>query len=86
MAVVVDQKFFNAMGPIATVKDVSNCDIAWFIVAFHESDKFFSLSPGSVKYTTLEHAVEGLTAGRPVSLSQFEQRIKEKLNREKTNH
>src|SRR5204863_1798236 len=31
MAVVVDEAFFRALGPMDHVPDISNCDIAWFI-------------------------------------------------------
>jgi restriction endonuclease NotI len=79
MAVVVDHSFFSALGSMDDVRDVSNCDIAWFVVDFDESGGEFALRPGFVRLTTLERAVEGLTGGNPVSLGLFEQRIREKL-------
>jgi len=79
MAVVVDRSFFVALGSMDDVGDVSNCDIAWFVVDYDETGGEFALRPGFVRMTTLERAVEGLTGGNPVSLSLFEQRIREKL-------
>ena len=79
MAVVVDLSFFAALGAMDDVSDVSNCDIAWFVVDYDEGRGEFALKPGFVRMTTLERAVEGLTGGNPVSLSLFERRIREKL-------
>jgi hypothetical protein len=80
MAVVIDQDFFNNMAPMEKVKDVSNCDVAWFIVRFDESQGEAVLTPDKVYLTTLEQSVEGLTAGIPVSLAKFEERMREKIN------
>ena len=80
MAVVVDESFFGALGEMTAVKHVSNADIAWFVVRYDESSGEARLKPAFVHLTTLEHAVEGLTAGRPVSLDVFESRIREKLS------
>lgn len=79
MAVVVDQSFFGALGQMDSVQDVSNCDVAWFVVKYDESHGEAQLAPDFVQLTTLERAVEGLTGGLPVSLETFEQRILEKL-------
>jgi hypothetical protein len=81
MAVVVDRGFFNALGKMDSVPDISNCDIVWFIVDYKESDGQIRLTRDSIQYTTLERAVEGLTAGKPVTLSEFEHRISEKLDK-----
>ena len=37
------------------------------------------LARGGIRLTTLERAVEGLTAGVPVSLEEFEARMMDKL-------
>ena len=81
MAVVVDEAFFASLGRMDNVLDVSNSDIAWFIVGFEEGERTSRLVPRGVRYTTLERAVEGLTAGLPVSLGQFEAEIRGKLGR-----
>ena len=81
MAVVVDQDFFDALGPMEDVRHVSNCDIAWFVVKYDESANNAKLVAEAVHLTTLERAVEGLTAGVPVSLELFEERIRAKLVR-----
>jgi len=79
MAVVVDLPFWKSLGPMDRVSDVSNCDVAWFVVGYDRSPKGFSLVPHSLYLTTLERAVEGLTGGRPVSLNAFETSIRSRL-------
>lgn len=82
MAVVVDRSFFLAMGKMRAVPDISNCDVAWFIVTFRDAENGrFRLAEDQVQFTTLEDSVEGLTAGVPVSLEIFEKRILAKLQR-----
>jgi hypothetical protein len=81
MCVLVDRGFFRALSPMEMVPDISNCDIAWFVVRYDEEGDRAVLVPDFVRYTTLEHAVEGLTAGRPVNLLTFEGRIRAKLGR-----
>lgn len=36
MAVVVDRAFFDSIGAMDKVEDLSNADVAWFIVRFEE--------------------------------------------------
>jgi len=79
MCVLVDRAFFSALAPMESVDDVSNCDICWFVVRYDEGGGEARLTPGFVHLTTLERAVEGLTAGRPVTLQTFEGRIRAKL-------
>jgi hypothetical protein len=80
MAVVVDRAWFrtNVIG-VPTVADLSNCDIAWFTVGFDERTNPATLIVDEPQKQTLERAIEGLTGGFPVSLSEFERRIKEKI-------
>ena len=82
MAVVVDKHFFNSMGNLEEVDDLSSGDIAWFTVDFEEdhSGKKFKLVPHSVHVTTLERATEALTGGTPVTLTEFENGILSKLS------
>ncbi|WP_321871970.1 NotI family restriction endonuclease [Paraburkholderia tropica] len=81
MAVVVDRAFFDSIGEMDDVPDISNADIAWFIVRFEEveGEKRTRIVRDEVRYTTLERSVEGLTGGKPVSLPAFETRITEKV-------
>lgn len=81
MAVVVDRAFFDSMGEMDRVAEISNADIAWFIVRFEKGDgqKQFRIVHDEVRYTTLERSVEGLTGGKPVSLPEFEKRITVKM-------
>ncbi|NUL81290.1 MAG: hypothetical protein HUU60_01040 [Armatimonadetes bacterium] len=79
MAVVVDEPFYRSLSPMQSESDPSNADIGWFVVNYKAIEERFELAPRFVVYTTLERAVEGLTAGKPVSLETFEQRIRSKL-------
>ena len=64
------------------VEDMSNSDVAWFVVEFVSGEEGrLSLVRDGVHFTTLSRAVEGLTAGKPVALSEFEQGIRKKLGR-----
>lgn len=80
MAVVVDRAFFDSIGEMDHVDDISNADIAWFIVRFKEAEgnDRSKMVRDEVRYTTLERSVEGLTGGKPVALPVFERRIREK--------
>jgi hypothetical protein len=81
MAVVVDRAFFDSVGEMDKVEDISNADIAWFIVRFEEvpGSKYSRIVRDEVRYTTLERSVDGLTGGKPVPKSVFEERIAGKL-------
>lgn len=82
LAVVVDRGFMQVLGQMDPATDVSNSDIAWLIVDYHDTGKGRAeLKKHEFRLTTLERAVEGLTAGRPVPLPKFEKRIREKLAR-----
>lgn len=80
MAVVVDVPWFrtNVIG-VETVGDISNADIAWFLVDFDESTDPATLFVRGPELQTLERAVEGLTGGSPVTLTEFESKIRAKL-------
>lgn len=79
MAVVVDEDFFNAMGRMETVSDLSNCDVIWFVVRYEERDGRVRLVRGAHVYTRLDSAVRGLIAGRPTTQAKFEEKIRDKL-------
>ena len=81
MAVVIDNSFFSAIGKMDNVNDLSNADIAWFVVNYNEEKKDATLECGFTLFTTLERTVEGLTGGLPVSLDEFEKRIKKKIKK-----
>jgi hypothetical protein len=80
MAVVVDEAFYSAMGKMDHVKDPSNADIGWFVVRLERHGNVAILEPAFAQFTTLERAVEGLTAGLPVTLGEFEESIRLKLD------
>jgi hypothetical protein len=80
MAIVVDVPFFQSMGTMLPVTHLSNADIVWFLVDFvdREGVEEKVLTVVREVYTTLESSIEGLTGGIPVSLDEFEVRIKSK--------
>jgi len=82
MAVVVDRAFFDSIGEMDRVADISNADIAWFIVHFDEQpgQKRSRMVLDDVRFTTLERSVEGLTGGKPVPKHEFEKRIASRLS------
>ena len=82
MAVVIDKRFFESLGKMEEVDDLSSGDIAWFTVDFEEVDRGrrFRLVRDKVHVTTLERATEGLTGGYPVTLTEFEDGIRSKLS------
>lgn len=63
------------------VKDISNCDIVWVVVKYDEGVKVgkAKLAIHETIFTTLEDAVKGLTAGQPTTLTEFEERLGQKL-------
>lgn len=80
MAVVVDKAFWESLSEMREVKDLSNCEIVWFVVSFEPPvDGRISLRRHELHYTTLSHAVEGLTGGTPMSLERFESEIRVRL-------
>lgn len=81
MAVVVDRAFFDSMGDVGSVSDISNADIVWFIVTFEEvpGSKYSRIVRQDIRYSTLERSVEGLTGGKPLAQPVFEGRIAAKL-------
>ena len=80
-AVVVDLPFWNSLGEMTEVKNISNCDIAWFVVNYKRNSNMiqFKLGEHSLHLTTLDRAVEGLTGGVPTSLAAFEEDIRRRL-------
>jgi hypothetical protein len=80
-AVVVDLPFWESLGHIAEVEHPSNCDIAWFVMQYRHEGTRFRMEPAQLHLTTLDRAVEGLTGGRPTSLSDFEESLRLKLDR-----
>lgn len=85
MAVVVDKPFWESLGEMREVRDPSNSDIAWFVVTYEKATSGqFALTPHQVHYTTLSHAVEGLTGGTPMSLGNFEKQLRARTKRSST--
>jgi hypothetical protein len=81
MAVVIDRAFWESLSEIRETKDLSNCEIVWFVVSFNEAKNGrFALRRNDVHYTTLHNAVEGLTGGTPMSLERFEREIRARLS------
>jgi len=79
MCVLVDRMLFNALGRMEPVQDVSNCDIAWFVVRYDENESGVQLQHDFVHLTTLEYAIEGLAQVNGLSLLDIEKRIRKEL-------
>jgi hypothetical protein len=80
MAVVIDRAFWDSLSEMREVKDLSNCEIVWFVVSFAPpKDGRFALQRHETHFTTLDNAVEGLTGGTPMSLDRFEKQIRDRL-------
>jgi hypothetical protein len=80
MAVVIDRAFWDSLGKMREIRELSNCEIVWFVVSFAPSrDGRFSLRRDAIHFTTLVNAVEGLTGGTPMSLERFEGQIRARL-------
>lgn len=81
MAVVIDEDFFNRMGNMREANDLSNAELAWFIVQYLEEGASISLQRKQVFITRLKDAIEGLVAAVPVPKPKFEDAIRAKLQR-----
>jgi Restriction endonuclease NotI len=82
MAVIVDSAFWESLGAMRETKELSNCEIVWFVVSFAPGSRGrFVLQRRELHYTTLTNAVEGLTGGIPMSLDRFEREIRARLPR-----
>ena len=80
MAVVIDRSFWDSLSEMREAKDLSNCEIVWFVLCFAPAKEGrFSLQRRETHFTTLDHAVEGLTGGTPMSLDRFEKQIRDRL-------
>ncbi len=80
MAVVIDLAFWKSLADMRKVRELSNCEIVWFVVSFAPSkDGRFRLRRHETHFTTLVNAVEGLTGGTPMSLERFEKQIRDRL-------
>jgi Restriction endonuclease NotI len=86
MVVVVDEPFFGALGEMDHVSHVSNADIVWVVVRYKEVEDSQSakIEIANIINTTLECAVDGLTAGYPTSLPEFEAKLLAKLPKPRT--
>ena len=80
MAVVIDREFYDSLGKMEEANHPSNSDIAWFVTEYHDAPNgLASLGPGSVHYTTLPEAIEGLVGADAIPKPTFENAIAAKL-------
>lgn len=80
LAVVIDQAFWDSLGEMRLVRDLSNSEIVWFVVSYAAAATGrFHLQRQAMHCTTLNYAVEGLTGGTPMSLANFEDAIRARL-------
>ena len=84
MAVVVDAPFFSTFGPMKRADHVSNADIIWCVVGYQQDQgaRLFGLRVLGTYATTLEEAVTGLTAGKPMAKPDFEASLWGKMGEE----
>jgi len=73
-AVVLDKPVFNALGNIRPERDLSNADIAWFVVSYAGNDARLAIV--ETHFTTLERSVEALTISQAASCRQVEDEIR----------
>lgn len=80
MAVIVDEDFFNELGPINRANDISNAEVVWFVIRYVElPDGVVQLQPGQAFMTTLDESIKGLVSAIPLPKQQFEEKIRAKL-------
>ncbi len=80
MAVIIDKAFWQSLREMREARDLSNAEIAWFVVSFSETvNSRLALQRHEVHFTTLSNAVEGLTGGTPMSLENFENEIRVRM-------
>src|SRR5438132_14334532 len=54
MAVVIDKTFWESLSEMRETRDLSNCEIVWFVLSFEPvEDGRFALKRHEVHYTTL---------------------------------
>jgi hypothetical protein len=73
MAVVVDKPFYQSIASMKRETNISNADVAWFVVNYDGPNGELWLN--EIVLTTLESSVEGLTAGVPVTKKEFEKEL-----------
>ena len=81
MAVVIDADFFSHLGSMKQANDLSNAELAWFVVQYVEQGTNFCLQPKEVFITRLRDAIEGLVAAVPIPQPKFEEAIRSKMQR-----
>src|SRR5438034_898852 len=81
MAVVIDEDFFNQLGSMRESNDLSNAELAWFVVQYVEQGQKISLQPRRVFITRLKDAMEWLIAAVPLPKPKFDKAIRAKLRR-----
>ena len=80
MAVIIDRGFWDSLGEMRETRELSNAEIAWFVVTLKPVENTrFELIPYQVHFTTLTNAVEGMTGGTPMSQERFEDQIRARL-------
>lgn len=77
MVVVIDKPFFRSIAPMRQVTNISNCDIMWVVVNYNGPSGELAIE--QVILTTLENSVEGLTAGEPLTRTEFEQDLQSSI-------
>jgi len=78
MAVVIDEAFFGSLVGLEAKDDLSNADIAWFVVGYDQDTKW-TLVPRRVVFSDLISSVRALTGGKALPRHEFEAQLRLKL-------
>jgi hypothetical protein len=79
MAVVIDEAFFGSLVGLETKEDLSNADIAWFVVGYDRDNSKWTLNPRKVVFSDLVSSVKALTGGVALPRHEFEAQLRVKL-------
>jgi hypothetical protein len=77
-AVVIDEAFFGSLVRLEAKDDLSNADIAWFVVGYDQGTKW-TLVPRKVVFSDLDSSVRALTGGKALPRHEFETQLLVKL-------
>jgi len=75
MFVAIDQAFFEWLPPMKAEKHISNADVCWVSFGLKTSENPNKLFHHKTVLTTLEQSREGLVAGNPSDITEFEMNI-----------
>lgn len=84
LAVVIDEAFFGSLVGLDRERHLSNAEIVWFVVGYDPKPSGWTLVPREVVFTKLDASVKSLTGGIPLSKERFEEQLRFKLGKLKS--